>query len=288
MMAAARNAQLHVRPFGADSAPILLVLCNLGTEPMVRQVPAALGGTHRLVFVDLRGCGESTGEVTDLDFDLLAEDLEAVRRALGAERVAVLGHSIVSVLAIEYARRRPHSVSHVIAAGAPPHTDMTRMAADAQAFFERDASAERQQALRQNLAALPPGADMGLVLAAQTPMRFFDARTDLAPLYQGAILKPAMLGHLLGAMTTGWNVGAAGASLRVPLLLAHGRYDYVVPHELWPPLLPRLASARLELFWRSGHQPFCEEPERFTEVVAGFTAGGGGARCRSLSGLRTT
>ena len=83
-------------------------------------MPEALDDHLQLVFVDLRGGGKSTGNAEDLTFDLLADDLDAVRRALGVERVAVFGHSILGVLAIEYARRRPAHVSHVIAVGTPP------------------------------------------------------------------------------------------------------------------------------------------------------------------------
>lgn len=55
-------------------------------------------------------------------------------------RVAVLGHSILGVLAIEYGRRFPGSVSHVIVVGTPPSGDMALLAAKSAAFFEEDAS----------------------------------------------------------------------------------------------------------------------------------------------------
>jgi CheY-like chemotaxis protein len=78
------------------------------------------------------------------------------------ERVAVLGHSILGMLAIEYGRRRPASVSHVIAVGTPPRGDMVRLVAEGRAFFEANASEERKRLLRENLAALPPVLDLGL------------------------------------------------------------------------------------------------------------------------------
>ena len=39
-----------------------------------------------------------------------------------------MGHSILGVLAIEYARRCPQSVSHVVTAGTPPRGDMAWLA----------------------------------------------------------------------------------------------------------------------------------------------------------------
>ncbi|MFY9819800.1 MAG: alpha/beta hydrolase [Thermoanaerobaculia bacterium] len=248
--------------------PVCLVLTGIGTKPYEAMTPAALSDRFQLVFVSLRGSGESTGEPADLTFDGLAEDLEAVRADLGAERVAVLGHSIMSTLAIEYGRRRPGSVSHVITAGAIPRGDMARLMADATAFFEADASEERKQVLRDNLAALPPNPNPGQVMFAQTPMRYFDARFDAVPLFAGAVARPQFLQHVLGPLTQGWDVTVGAGDLRVPIFLAHGRYDYVVPYGLWDGIPAQLPNATLEIFERSGHQPFFEEPDRFVAIVA--------------------
>ncbi len=269
MTVTVNGAELHYTTRG--SGPVCLVLSAIGTPPYERQIPSQLDDQMTLVFVDLRGGGLSSGDPADLTFDVLADDLEAIRADLGVERVAVLGHSILGALAIEYGRRRPLSMSHVIAVGMPPHGDMAAVAAAAAAFFEADATEGRKQILHENLAALPPGATPGQALFARTPARFFDPRFDAPPLVAGAVLKPALLAHIMGPLTRGWAV-TAGTPLRTPLLLAHGRYDYVVPHGLWDAVVDRLPPATWHLFARSGHQPFVEEPERFAEVASRWMA----------------
>jgi proline iminopeptidase len=249
------------------NGPACLVLSAIGTRPYERQLPPRLSDRLRLVFVDLRGGGRSTGDPADLTFDLLADDLEAIRADLGVERVAVFGHSILSILALEYGRRRPGSVSHVITAGAPPRGDMAWVAAEAASFFAADATEERKQILRDNLAQLPPEPSLGQTMLAQTPMRFFDPRCDAAPLFAEAEPRPGLLQHLLGPLTRGWDVTVGASSLSVPTFLAHGRYDYVVPHVLWNGIAEQLPHASWQIFARSGHQPFCEEPDRFTESL---------------------
>ena len=249
------------------SGPACLVLTAIGIPPYERQMPAGLSDRLRLAFVDLRGGGRSTGDPAGLTFDVLAEDLEAVRADLGVEKVAVLGHSIVGMLAIEYGRRRPDSVSHVITVGTPPYGDMARVSARAEAFFEEHASEERKQVLRDNLARLPPDASPVQMMYAQTPMRFFDARLDAGPLFEGSEYRPALLGQLMGTLAPRWDITADPGSLRVPVFLAHGRHDYGVPHVLWEGIPERLPNATLQIFERSGHQPFVEEPDRFTEAV---------------------
>jgi proline iminopeptidase len=270
MIVSVHGAELFYSTRG--SGPACLVLSAIGTQPYERQMPAALSDHLKLVFVDLRGGGRSTGDPADLTFDLLADDLTAIRRDLGVERIAVLGHSILSILAIEYGRRCPATVSHVITAGAPPWGDMARMAALSAAFFEADASEERKRILRDNLAQLPADASPGQFMFAQTPMRFFDPRLDAAPLFAGAEPRLALLQHLLGRLTAGWDITRDASSLRVPIFFAHGRYDYVVPHGLWDGIPETLPDATFELFERSGHQPFCEEPDRFAEAVMAWRA----------------
>ena len=115
MIASVDGAELFYSTRG--SGPVCLVLCSIGTKPFERMMPAQLSDRMQLVFIDLRGSGKSTGEPRDLTFDVVAADLETIRADLGVERVAVLGHSILGVLAIEYGRRSPASVSHVITAG---------------------------------------------------------------------------------------------------------------------------------------------------------------------------
>jgi proline iminopeptidase len=270
MKTAATNAEIHFVTRG--SGPACLIPSSIGTAPYERQMPARLAERLQLVFVDLRGSGQSTGDPSELTFERLADDLDAVRVALGLERVAVLGHSVLGLAAIEYGRRRPASVSHVIAVAAPPRGDMTWLVEQGRAFFEADASDERKAALRGNLAALPPGAPPSQAVLAQTPMRFFDAATDAAPLFAGAQPSPGLLAHLLGRLAPGWDAATAASGLEAPLLLALGRYDYVVPHHLWDGVAERIPGATVDLFERSGHQPFVEEPERFTDVVTGWMA----------------
>jgi proline iminopeptidase len=244
-----------------------IVPCILGTKPYERLTPSPLTELFNFIYVDLRGGGQSTGDPADLTFDVLASDLEAVRVDLGVERVAVLGYSIVGALAIEYGRRCPATVSHVIASGTPPAGDMTQMVNAGTAFFEADGSEERKAVLKDNYARLPPGTPPTMAIFAQTPMRFFDPRFDAVSLFAEADFKPALFQQVLGPLTDGWNVMLDRESLRVPILIAHGRYDYVVPYTMWAGVIEKLPTATLQLFERSGHQTFFEEPERFVEVV---------------------
>jgi proline iminopeptidase len=271
MNVSVEGAELFTSALGRG--PTLLVLCSMGTSSHEWLAGPVLPERYRLVFVDLRGSGRSTGDPSDLTFDRLAEDLEAVRTALGIDRVAVFAHSILGALAIEYGRRRPRSVSSVVTAGTPPLGDMARVGPSAASFFEADASEGRKRILRENLAKLPAGASPGQWLLAQTPQRFFDPAFDAAPMIERAISSPRFFQHLFGPLASRWDVRTGSDSLKVPLFLAQGRYDYVVPHTLWSGIPETLPKTTFRLFEKSGHQPFFEEPELFADSVADWMSG---------------
>jgi proline iminopeptidase len=254
-----------------------IVPCILGTKPYERLTPPPLPDYFQFIYVDLRGGGRSTGNPADLTFDLLASDLDAVRAAVGVPRTAVLGYSIVGILALEYGRRFPETVSHVITIDTPPTGDMTALMTASAAFFAADASDERKAILQENFAKLPPGTPPAQAVFAQTPMRFFDPRFDAMPLFAEAQVNPQLFGHVLGPLTAQWDVRTDVESLRVPVLLAHGRYDYVVPFTMWNGIVEKFPNATLHLFERSGHQPFFEEPQRFAEVTLEWMSRSGGA-----------
>ena len=82
------GAELHYTRRGRG--PVCVVPCALGT-PHYELLMAGLEGQFSLVLVDLRGSGRSTGTPADLTFDVLAQDLEAVRADVGVAQWSVLG-----------------------------------------------------------------------------------------------------------------------------------------------------------------------------------------------------
>jgi proline iminopeptidase len=269
MIVSVNGAELFYAKHG--QGPACLVLSGMGAKPYER-LTAALRSHMSVVHVDLRGSGLSTGQPTDLSFDVLADDLEAIRAELGVDRIGVLGHSILGMLAIEYGRRRPDNVSHVIVAGTPPRGDMTWVTARATTFFEENASDDRKTVLRDNLAKLQSGASFMERVLAQTPLRFFDARLDAAPLFADRVADPRLLMHVIGTLAPTWDITEGSSSLRVAVLIAHGRHDYTVPWVLWDGIPQRLPNATLHVLEQSGHHPFYEESERFVAALTEWLA----------------
>ena len=58
----------------------------------------------------------------------------------------------------------------------------------------------------------------------------------------------------------------------VPVFLALGRYDYVVPHTLWDDQKQKLPHVSLHLFEQSGHTPQLEESVLFDKTLLAWMA----------------
>jgi proline iminopeptidase len=114
-------------------------------------------------------------------------------------------------------------------------------------------------------------------------MRFFDPRFDAISLFDAAQFNAPLFEHVIGPLTGQWNVLTAMESLRVPILLAHGRYDYAVPFTMWNGIVERVPNVTLHVFDRSGHQPFFEEPQEFADVALAWISRSGRQTRRTMN-----
>ncbi len=87
-------------------------------SPLWRHWWTELGRGRRVVRYDLRGCGLSDRQPTNLDLDAFVADLESVVDAARLGRFGLLGISGGGATAIRYALRHPDRVSHLVLCGA--------------------------------------------------------------------------------------------------------------------------------------------------------------------------
>jgi proline iminopeptidase len=75
-----------------------------------------LARTNKLVFIDERGSGRSSGleDPSGYTVENMVEDVEAVRVALNLGKINLLGHSYGGVLAQAYAFKYPQNLNHLI------------------------------------------------------------------------------------------------------------------------------------------------------------------------------
>ena len=114
----ANGVMIYYTAFGKGD-PLVIVHGGPGASHdyfLPHLVP--LARTNRLIFIDERGSGKSEKlwDVKQYTVERMADDVEAVRVALGLGRINLLGHSYGGVLAQAYAFKYQDHVKHLVLA----------------------------------------------------------------------------------------------------------------------------------------------------------------------------
>ncbi len=222
----------------------------------------------RLVFLDHRGYVPSPGpmDATVFALDKMLDDFERARQELRLGQVAVIGHSIHSIMALEYAKKYPENVSHVVMIGSTALN-----AGNAQAmsqYWQELASPERKAAMAENLRRLPdeqlaqlrPGQRWIRKYIRNGPRTWYDPEFDgLLLMMEGVERNDDYIPAFLDLdITQGLD------TFDRPVFLALGRYDFIAaPPSIWDPIRPKFRDSIFRVFERSGHWPHYEEAALF-------------------------
>jgi pimeloyl-ACP methyl ester carboxylesterase len=239
--------------------------------------------THTVVMFDPvnRGRSDLLGDGLDRD-DVLereADDIEAVRRQIGAADVDMLGHSYTGVVLVLYARRYPGRVGRMIqiAPAAPDGSVAHPRAPEDEALLQgmlvrmlelqRDTEPDSEERCRRFWDVLRP---LYVVDPADVSKLDPFARCHLETERRAAGYVMTRIMPALSAM----RLRAADvAAVTVPVLTIHGRRDRSAPYEGgrdWARLLP---MARLVSIDDAGHMPWIEKPLEVRHAIATFLAG---------------
>jgi proline iminopeptidase len=155
------DAALSARVAGNPASGNVLITLHGGpgqSHHYMLDLQSLAGREFAVVTYDQRGVGGSTNPPADpayYDLTDYVEDLEAVRRAVGADQVHLLGHSWGGIVAMHYAVVHPEKVHSLILVGSGPPTWDGMMAAGTR-IEQRVRELQEHGVLPD---PLPPGAD---------------------------------------------------------------------------------------------------------------------------------
>lgn len=234
----------------------------------------------RMVFADWRGFAEdlSSGNSenrSQLSLDTLLDDIERIRQKLGVDSCIIMGHSAHALLALEYAKKYPQHVSHVVMIGISPNFS-PQMAAAAERNWEESVWPERKQALAERirqfsddeLAKLPPSQRFIAWNVRRCPQTWYDINFDSSWLWEGISPNMPVLDYLYGTALRDLDITRGLEALNKPVFLALGRYDFILaPPSSWDPIRPKFRDLTVRVFEHSGHSPHYEEPHLFNQQL---------------------
>lgn len=221
-----------------------------------------LAASNQLILLDNRGIGRSTDNGRPFDIAQLADDAARVIQMLGMERTSLLGWSMGGFIAQTLALQHPGRINKLILLStAPGGRDADRPSADVWSRLV-DTSGTPHEQTRRLLSLLFPSdvaesiyREFGDIVAA--------ARAQLSP----------DLVNRQAAAIEAWHRTGIGNQLReinVPVLIATGTADIVVPPSNALKLVNAISGAWLAQFNGGGHAFMAQYPRPLADLINTF------------------
>ncbi|AFU03696.1 alpha/beta fold hydrolase [Nocardia brasiliensis] len=248
---------IHVYQDGPREAPALLLIHGTAASAASWEpILPLLTGSHRVIRIDLPGCGRSA-HPADASYAVpdQARRAAAVLDRLGIESACVIGHSSGGVVATALTEQRPDLVRAVVLIGTGP--DMSAYLGQEAAIDLRQWPDFTDEQLRAAAAgAFAPGYRIPQTLLDQLrdmDLQVFAATSQAVPAYLNERGLPERLAHL-----------------GKPLLVLFGEQD-----QRWrPSSAPEyrvVPGALVVIMPEVGHSPPIEDPARTARILLSFT-----------------
>lgn len=247
-----------------------------GSQTFARFAGPALERDLRMVYLDQRGSGRSERPWDDAySLELLVDDLERLRQAWGVERIALVGHSFGTILALEYAAAYPDRVERMVLVAAAPDLPA---AMDLQCVRLQRLEPETYE---RAVAARPEGsrarcnpfvADRSFIDAAMFPEAETRRLVEESDAVDGLRNTGQIGGVLFGAGGLMDYRFSQHARLTMPVLVIAGLADFQTVVEPQRDLVAALPDASIVEYPGRGHFMFVEAPDRFAADARAFLA----------------
>jgi pimeloyl-ACP methyl ester carboxylesterase len=230
--------------------------------------PAELLENYQLIFADP---GQVDTEILDtLSLERILKDFDLVRRHLGLKKIAILGHSMFSIVPLEFALKYPENTLLSISTGSIPYTK--NFATTSTEYWESAASNERKAIFQNNMDSLMAtdfsslsGSEQFIAqYIASTPKYFNDPLFDQSGLWNGIEINMDFINNYFGRILNEYDNTANYSNITTPVLIITGKHDYVCPYYLWEDVYPNIPNSKFILYEEAGHNPSLEIPEKFT------------------------
>lgn len=255
---------------------MVLIHGGPGVPDYLAPVAEILATRHTVIRYDQRGTGQSSADAGGFGLDEHVADLEAIRAALGHERIGLFGHSWGGTLAQLYAKQHPSRVTGLFLSnsGIGLGQDWKEM--------ERAVMAHNRArggptgflllGLYQLISMLPRAlGDSGARRLMSLVWRnYFDPPSAAPPpdpaWLQGVRSRPMHATRGAALRANREDVAPVAANIRVAILFgAHDIYGEAVRR-----LLVRFPHARQVVLEKCGHIPWLQNPEAFRAELCSF------------------
>ena len=266
---------------GDGGMPLLCLHGGPGANWLHMKPYETLANDRTVVFYDQLGAGnsavESPHDPSMWTPELYVEEVDAVRDALGLDRVHILGHSWGGMLGMQYAATQPDGLVSLLVESSPPSVpawmeELARLRADlppevdetlrrheeAGTFTDQEYEEAVMVFYKRHLCRVEPWPDWLVECFA-----ILEANPEVYHSMNG----PSEF-HVIGTLR-GWDITPQLPRIEAPTLLFCGRHDEVTPASV-AAAHRAIPGSEFVVLEESSHTAQAEEPEKTFELVRDF------------------
>jgi pimeloyl-ACP methyl ester carboxylesterase len=260
---------LRLRCWDEGAGPAVVLVHGIGASlEYWRYTVPALADRHRVVAVDLPGCGFSERGAEIPTLEATAALLAGLLDALTIGRASFVGNSLGGLVALETALDRPERVDRLI--------------------LSNSAGLGREVSLFWRLAALPLLGTGLIELNRRSallggPNLFFDpgGEPEIVQRCRAWAGRPDLTRTIVGAAQQGLDLLGQRPNitrlhrlpeLRAPTLIVWGARDVVIPRRHGEQAHRLIPDSRFVVLDNCGHCPQLEQPREFNRIAREFLA----------------
>src|SRR5262245_37919796 len=222
----------------------------------------------QLLLLDPGGNGRSSRPpVETRTLANMADDLEALRQALGLGRIVVFGMSFGGMLGLTYAVTYPDSVAGLIPCATTASNEALEQALSG--MHDMSSADQREALARLRYGTVRSAADLDRVFGDLAQFYEYDPKRTPPGGFK-PIADIDMLNWFFARERATYDVRARLAEITAPTLVLTGRHDKIAPPFASDEILKGIPQAKQEIFEESGHRLMREENAKFLQTVRNF------------------
>ncbi len=271
------NGKLYYEEEGAGIPLVLLNSGPGGAHHHYHPYFSKMRDVARVIYYDARGTGKSSVDDTGKTYTIrqAVEDVECLRKALGIEKWAVFGWSFGGFLAQCYALTYPEHITGLVLVAASDGLRKVKMKHSRKSMF-------LSQAERDAIRKIYAEERAGKLTLAQTVYNAHLAgdwkkqdyyKPTLDELVRDTLYEwtPAPgFNELMSIDKQKISLDGKFNDFEIPTLVCEGKWDLIWDTDKVDFMHKNHPHAQVEVFEKSGHKIFADEPEKFFSLLKDF------------------
>ena len=239
-----------------NSDETLLLIHGLGASAERWEFVMPLLEKHyKLIIPDLLGFGYSDKPIADYTPEFFTDFLENFLKEINVDKTHVIGSSLGGQVTAEFTAKNPHTVDKMVLVSSSGIMKHSTPALDAYVMAALYPNKETAQQAFKTMSA-----------STEVNEKIVDAFVERMHLPNA---KMAFMSTILG-LKNAEVLTAKLETITSPSLIVWGSLDPVIPIEYAEAFVSSIRDCRFYQMDGSGHTPFVDNPEKFTEIVMEF------------------